>query len=53
MADSSDGGGDKRDPKDYKILDEEMDRYHQIREVIDDLSREFDALSEAKDRAFG
>lgn len=53
MAKSSDSGGDKRDPKAYKELDEEMDRYHEIKEVIDDLTREFDALSEAKDRAFG
>lgn len=50
---NSNNGGDKRDPKEYKILDDEMDRYHKIKEVIDDLSREFDALSEAKDRAFG
>lgn len=50
---NSDGGGDKRDPKDYKFLDEELDRYHEIKEVIDDLSREYDALSEARSRAFG
>jgi hypothetical protein len=34
-------------------LQEEVDYYHEIEEVISDLSREMDRLSEKKERAFG
>ena len=39
--------------KNLKSLNDEVDRYHEIEEVIDDLSKEMDKLSKAKDRAFG
>lgn len=43
------GGGSKQEKKDTS----EIPRYHEIQEVINDLSREYDKLSKAKDRAFG
>lgn len=43
------GGGSKQEKKDNS----EIERYHEIQEVINDLSREYDKLSKAKDRAFG
>lgn len=36
-----------------KKSDEEIERYHEINELMDDMSREMDKLSKAKDRAFG
>lgn len=45
-------GGD-RSKKDNKVLDDELDRYHYIREVLDDISNELDKVGKAKDRAFG
>ena len=49
---SSKGGGGKS-KKELKVLDEEIERYHQISELLDDLNRQYDELSERKDRAFG
>jgi hypothetical protein len=46
---SGGGGGSKQEKKDTS----EIPRYHEIKEVINDLSREYDKLSQAKDRAFG
>ena len=46
---SSGGGGEKKTKK----LSDEIERYHEIKEIIDDLTREYDRLSDAKDRAFG
>lgn len=34
-------------------LEDEIDRYHQIKELISDITRELDALGKAKDRAYG
>ncbi len=36
-----------------KKLDEELDRYHEIKEVLEDINREQDRLGKAKDRAWG
>jgi predicted RNase H-like nuclease (RuvC/YqgF family) len=46
-------GGSERSPKDNKALDDELDRYHYIREILEDISNELDAVGKAKDRAFG
>jgi multidrug resistance efflux pump len=34
-------------------LKDELDRYHEINEIISDTERELDKLGKAKDRAFG
>ena len=39
--------------KRFKDLDDEIERYHEIDEVIQDLERDFDALSKAKDSVYG
>ena len=36
-----------------KKLEDELDRYHEINEIIADTERELDKLGKAKDRAFG
>ena len=36
-----------------KKASDEIDRYHEIKEVIEDLNREMDRLGKAKDRAWG
>ena len=36
-----------------KKLEDELDRYHEINEIISDTERELDKLGKAKDRAFG
>ena len=43
-------GGSKKEKKNQE---DEIDRYHEIKEVISDLSREYDQLGEMADRAFG
>ena len=40
-------------PKEHKELDEEIERYHYIKEVLDDIANELDRINKAKDRAFG
>ena len=45
----SGGGGGKKDKK----AKDEIERYHEISEEINDLTSDFDRLSKAKDRAFG
>jgi hypothetical protein len=46
---------DNADKKQDRIedLDDELDRYHEINEVISDTERKLDKLGRAKDRAFG
>ena len=44
------GGSSKTKPKQAS---DEIDRYHEIKEVIEDLNREMDRLGKAKDRAWG
>ena len=39
--------------KDSKSMKKESERYHVIKEVIEDINHELDKLGEAKDRAFG
>lgn len=54
------GGGNKGPTKpkkvektDHKDIDEEIERYQYIDEVLDDMSRTLDNLGEAKDEAWG
>lgn len=47
------GGGGGGSQKDKKKSSDEIERYHTIKKQIDNLSREYDNLSAAKDRAFG
>lgn len=52
-ANSSGGGGGGGSKKDKKKASDEIERYHAIKKQLDNLSREYDNLSAAKDRAFG
>lgn len=52
-ANSSGGGGGGGSKKDKKKSTDEIERYHAIKKQLDNLSREYDNLSAAKDRAFG
>lgn len=47
------GGGGGGSQKEQKKSSDEIERYHTIKKEIDNLSREYDNLSAAKDRAFG
>ncbi len=47
------GGGGGGSQKDKKKSSDEIERYHTIKKQLDNLSREYDNLSTAKDRAFG
>ena len=47
---TSDKGSKK---KDAKKASDEIDRYHVIKEQMEDISNELDEISKAKDRAFG
>lgn len=47
------GGGGGSSQKDKKKSSDEIERYHVIKKQLDNLSREYDNLSAAKDRAFG
>lgn len=47
------GGGGGGSQKDKKKASDEIERYHTIKKEIGNLSREYDNLSAAKDRAFG
>ena len=47
------GGGGGSSQKDKKKSSDEIERYHTIKKEIGNLSREYDNLSTAKDRAFG
>lgn len=50
---SGGGGGGGGSQKDKKKSSDEIERYHTIKKEIGNLSREYDNLSAAKDRAFG
>lgn len=44
----------KKKAKKRKLdLEDELERYHEINEALDDIARELDIVSEAKERAFG
>lgn len=47
------GGGGGGSQKDKKKASDEIERYYTIKKQLDNLSREYDNLSAAKDRAFG
>lgn len=47
------GGGGDGSQKEQKKSSDEIERYHTIKKEIGNLSREYDNLSAAKDRAFG
>lgn len=47
------GGGGGSSQKDKKKSSDEIERYHVVEKQLDNLSREYDNLSAAKDRAFG
>lgn len=47
------GGGGGSSQKDKKKSSDEIERYHVVKKQLDNLSREYDSLSAAKDRAFG
>lgn len=49
----SSGGGGGSSQKDKKKSSDEIERYHVVKKQLDNLSREYDNLSAAKDRAFG
>ena len=50
---SGGGGGGGGSQKDKKKASDEIERYHVVKKQLDNLSREYDNLSAAKDRAFG
>jgi hypothetical protein len=43
----------KAEKERLKGLDDEIDRYHTIKELQDDISKEMDKVSKLKDRAYG
>ena len=47
---SSSGGGSKKDPK---TADEEKERYYEINQALDTMSKKLDRIAAAKERAFG
>lgn len=47
------GGGSSRKAKEPKKASDEIERYHKIDKTIDSLSKQYDRLSAAKDKAFG
>ena len=50
---SGGGGGDSYTPPPPKEYDDEIERYHVIKQQIEDLEEIMDHLAKAKDRAFG
>lgn len=44
------GGSDKKEPKSNK---DEIERYHEIKNTLEDLEREYDRIKKARDRAYG
>lgn len=49
---SSGGGGDSN-KKDPKLNKNEIERYHEIKNTLEDLTREYDRVAKARDRAYG
>lgn len=46
----SGGGSDKKEPK---LNKNEIERYHEIKNTLEDLTREYDRVAKARDRAYG
>ena len=44
------GGSDKKEPKSNK---DEIERYHEIKNTLEDLEHEYDRIKKARDRAYG
>lgn len=44
------GGSDKKEPKSNK---DEIERYHEIKNTLEDLEREYNRIKKARDRAYG
>ena len=47
------GGNKKNNSQEEKDVKKEVDRYHVIKNQLEDVTSELDAISKAKDRAFG
>ena len=47
------GGGDGSDKKEPKSNKDEIERYHEIKNTLEDLEREYDRIKKARDRAYG
>lgn len=45
--------GKEKNTKDLKVLDDEIERYHEIKELLEDIEAEVNKFSKAKDRAWG
>lgn len=49
----SSGGGGGSSKKDPKLNKNEIERYHEIKNTLEDLTREYDRVAKARDRAYG
>ena len=49
----SSGGGGGSNKKDPKLNKNEIERYHEIKNTLEDLTREYDRVAKARDRAYG
>lgn len=49
----SSGGGGGSDKKEPKLNKNEIERYHEIKNTLEDLTREYDRVAKARDRAYG
>ena len=52
-AETAASSGPKMNSQDSKVIDEEIEEYHVIKNQLEDLSSELDEISRAKERAFG
>lgn len=49
----SSGGGGGSNKKEPKLNKNEIERYHEIKNTLEDLTREYDRVAKARDRAYG
>ena len=49
----SSGGGGGSGKKEPKLNKNEIERYHEIKNTLEDLTREYDRVAKARDRAYG
>ena len=52
-AETAASSGPKMNSQESKVIDEEIEEYHVIKNQLEDLSSELDEISKAKERAFG